>query len=488
MEPRFGHDFSGVRVHADGRAAESARSVSALAYTVGQDVVFGAGQYKPAGPATRGLLAHELAHVVQQRGGTRTDALGDAGPADVGERAADRAAASVLAGETPSIARSSPVVIQRKPVPGSPPDASTAGDALLDDASPFLASAVGSANLDSFVTGSAELRPQHVSRIRSTAHNILVLMRRFSASSLSLQGHTDTVGTEAHNLTLGQARADSVRAEFASQGIPGFMMTAESAGETGQQAVATADNVPNAKNRRVEVIFEPKAPRTASVVDDHHRPPDIRYHPKDDGSGEGASPGGSDLGQLPAPSTSYDEAWGGLIQNSRIEENSHRHLGLDLSSGVTANAPLGVDPGTYTVGVVWRNFNLKAGVDDAAVALDVFHEPTLSVQVVPMNPQVYQLAVAVMNLHLRRHRQELIELSLSPTAQVNSAGVPGAGVQGQIELHLTTRFSLAASSSIGVGPHNPLAPPDRGTIPLGTEHGRDWTWSPVSVSALVHFW
>src|SRR5688572_11541831 len=42
MEPRFGHDFSGVRVHADAQAAESARAVSALAYTVGRDVVFGA--------------------------------------------------------------------------------------------------------------------------------------------------------------------------------------------------------------------------------------------------------------------------------------------------------------------------------------------------------------------------------------------------------------------------------------------------------------
>src|SRR5437868_12070673 len=47
MEPRFGQDFSGVRVHTDERAAESARSVNALAYTVGRDVVFGTGQYTP---------------------------------------------------------------------------------------------------------------------------------------------------------------------------------------------------------------------------------------------------------------------------------------------------------------------------------------------------------------------------------------------------------------------------------------------------------
>jgi len=66
FEPRFGHDFSGVRVHTDARAAESARTVNALAYTVGRDVVFGSGQYAPGAAAGRRLLGHELAHAVQQ--------------------------------------------------------------------------------------------------------------------------------------------------------------------------------------------------------------------------------------------------------------------------------------------------------------------------------------------------------------------------------------------------------------------------------------
>jgi len=66
MEPRFGHDFSAVRVHADSRAAESARSVGALAFTAGRHVVFGAGTYAPHSSSGRCLLAHELTHVVQQ--------------------------------------------------------------------------------------------------------------------------------------------------------------------------------------------------------------------------------------------------------------------------------------------------------------------------------------------------------------------------------------------------------------------------------------
>ena len=67
MEPRFGRDFSNVRVHNDAKAADSARAVNALAYTVGKDVVFGQGQYQPANSARRSLLAHELTHVIQQQ-------------------------------------------------------------------------------------------------------------------------------------------------------------------------------------------------------------------------------------------------------------------------------------------------------------------------------------------------------------------------------------------------------------------------------------
>lgn len=66
MEPRFGHDFSHVRIHTDGRAADSARAVNALAYTVGRDVVFGSSQIASGTRQGRELIAHELAHVVQQ--------------------------------------------------------------------------------------------------------------------------------------------------------------------------------------------------------------------------------------------------------------------------------------------------------------------------------------------------------------------------------------------------------------------------------------
>jgi hypothetical protein len=71
FEPRLGRDFNDVRVHTDERASESARAVNALAYTVGQHIVFGRGQYKSNSTDDR-LLAHELTHVVQQLGRTET--------------------------------------------------------------------------------------------------------------------------------------------------------------------------------------------------------------------------------------------------------------------------------------------------------------------------------------------------------------------------------------------------------------------------------
>ena len=66
METRFGHDFGQVRVHTDEQAAESAQSMDARAYTVGQEVVFGSGQYAPQSGLGQQLLSHELAHVAQQ--------------------------------------------------------------------------------------------------------------------------------------------------------------------------------------------------------------------------------------------------------------------------------------------------------------------------------------------------------------------------------------------------------------------------------------
>jgi hypothetical protein len=70
MESRFGYDFSDVKLHTDARAAKSAQALNANAYTVGQHIALGEGQYSPQTPAGKQLLAHELTHVVHQSGGS----------------------------------------------------------------------------------------------------------------------------------------------------------------------------------------------------------------------------------------------------------------------------------------------------------------------------------------------------------------------------------------------------------------------------------
>ncbi len=67
FEPRFGQDFSQVRVHSNAKSAESAQALNAAAYTVGQNIVFDAGTYQPGTSSGNRLLAHELSHTIQQR-------------------------------------------------------------------------------------------------------------------------------------------------------------------------------------------------------------------------------------------------------------------------------------------------------------------------------------------------------------------------------------------------------------------------------------
>jgi hypothetical protein len=96
MESRLGHDFGDVRVHDDGAAHDSARSVNAHAYTVGSDIVFQRDRYDPGSDAGRTMLAHELTHVVQQRSGPvdGTPAAGGINVSDPSDRFEREAAAT----------------------------------------------------------------------------------------------------------------------------------------------------------------------------------------------------------------------------------------------------------------------------------------------------------------------------------------------------------------------------------------------------------
>jgi hypothetical protein len=138
MESSLGADFGGVRVHADGEAASLADRLGARAFTTGQDVYFAAGQYQPASPLGQGLLAHELTHVTQQRGGRAPAGILDT-PGDPYEREADAVARAVMRGAPVRLgSRPTPPRVQRAngtapPAPAATPAATPRGPTVLGD-------------------------------------------------------------------------------------------------------------------------------------------------------------------------------------------------------------------------------------------------------------------------------------------------------------------------------------------------------------------
>ena len=112
MEPRFGFDFGNVRIHADGRAASAANALSAHAFTIGRDIVFGAGSYRPADPWGRSLLMHELTHVVQQASPVTTYA-GLAVPAQEVASEFESSARDMAGGQATTLPRLGGPLIQR---------------------------------------------------------------------------------------------------------------------------------------------------------------------------------------------------------------------------------------------------------------------------------------------------------------------------------------------------------------------------------------
>lgn len=126
MESRFGQDLGHVRIHTDASAAHAADSIDAAAFTVGNSIWFGRRQYQPNRPEGRHLLAHELAHTIQQRGHAHALQanlhIGDIH--DPSETAADRAADAVLSNrQLPHVGLSAPFIRRRpkvSPAPGNP--------------------------------------------------------------------------------------------------------------------------------------------------------------------------------------------------------------------------------------------------------------------------------------------------------------------------------------------------------------------------------
>jgi outer membrane protein OmpA-like peptidoglycan-associated protein len=263
FERALGRDFADVRIHpASGPRAS----------TFGVDVALPEAHQAADPEGERWVLAHELAHVVQQsRGGTGDDP----------EARAAVAADAVLAGAAVSLESlgGAPVGAQMQPQPKGEgaPQAGTERETPGTTGAPG-ASLTSGTGLDGFGRDKAVLSPGHVASLDQLAWSVNLHLGMLKAGHASIQvvGHTDTTGTEKHNSGLGQQRADAVRSALA-EALKKHGVTADqldpigtrSAGES-DLAVKTADEVDEPRNRRVHIevtITAPAPPTTPPTVD-----------------------------------------------------------------------------------------------------------------------------------------------------------------------------------------------------------------------------
>lgn len=232
MQPRFGRDLSQVKIHTDENAAASARSVNALAYTVGQNIVFAAGQYNPGSEAGKRLLAHELAHTAQQSGAGRliqreidqeetasTPETGETPPVEQSPESGDsqpQTGTTDNAGDTPPADE-----LQNNPICCSNDDATSMNAASFDINSDISFGEVCSSTGCVNVTINSRWASQHAAKhFRVLLH---VYGRGMAGSTITRRYN---VGSETQRFQIGRCKSYVVRVEVMSPGTsPNLMGT-----------------------------------------------------------------------------------------------------------------------------------------------------------------------------------------------------------------------------------------------------------------------
>ncbi len=250
MEPRFGADFSRVRVHTDTRAAASARAVHALAYTVGPHIAFDEGQYSPATDTGRRLLAHELTHVVQQAAnpaplGTSLR-VGDS--TDPAEHEADRIVAGLQqhgSGSADRPALDNPdvqVQLRRSPIVQRQGDPAQIPAALT--CPPATTSPPAAVKSYAFAIDEATLTPAQMSDI---AGFMAAWHAAGGLEDLRVDGYASTDGAQARNWDLSCRRAQAVQTALTTStsvgaGIPSGRISILAQGASTSLGTSLADN------------------------------------------------------------------------------------------------------------------------------------------------------------------------------------------------------------------------------------------------------
>ncbi len=257
FEPRFGMDFSAVRMHTDAKAAESAQAVNALAYTVGHEVVFGAGQYAPQSAEGRRLIAHELTHTIQHgetSGGVQRSALSIQANDDSLEHEAEAQAERVLEGRAGSPVRMQPHAgfarLERQAVSDqTPPDLPCTFEAEFPDLS-------GTDVV--FGLNSSGLTAKQKGEVKAFAE---AWMADGANDDIRVDGFASVDGPADFNLRLSCKRAESVKKELIHQNVPEARVSLIAHGPTNEFSDSDAS-----QNRRVvisSVSVNPPSPEPA---------------------------------------------------------------------------------------------------------------------------------------------------------------------------------------------------------------------------------
>ena len=228
MEALFNEDFSNVRIHTDAEAAESARAVNALAYTSGEDVVFGANQFDPSTNEGSQLIAHELAHTVQQR--------------DTGVSSSPGSATTISRAPIPGAAEPESISLFSSKIPA--PVVTRMGDVIV--ATVY------------FGQGSFLLDSRNFAAVDKLADEL----RYTLDPSVAVNGYASTEGKEENNQRLSENRRTAViailrskligTATFSGKGHGAADPAVEESGKKGAELDSQ-----RAVNRRVTIVIVP---------------------------------------------------------------------------------------------------------------------------------------------------------------------------------------------------------------------------------------
>ena len=257
MEAKLHADFSGVKIHTDKTAQASAESEGASAYTIGEDVVFGKDRYDTDSPEGRLLLAHELAHVVQQRRGGERPRLRSDSPQ---EQAAQTAAEQAVRGHNPvTVQGAANVGLARQT---DERDQEKEKKESQSTSRAFFRGDLGVIAEVYFPTSVSELDDQDrdaLDELSDQLSNHATMFLGLEWFWFDIVGHADGRGERGENIGLSQRRANAVTRYFVSQRVfqnyikrtAGYRSTfTEGKGELGPQR-GTAEEL--ARYRRVDI-------------------------------------------------------------------------------------------------------------------------------------------------------------------------------------------------------------------------------------------